>query len=106
MRNIQKADVLGDLKCLRDKSFKFKKLLSILKFPLVYACINLLSQGKVSLFSNNLLDLMEWLAGTGNQWTKDMERAELAAYIIEQISLAESIDCKRHSNVDLIKLFQ
>lgn len=81
-RTPQSNDIFNEVRLLGERSMRFKKYLQSLKFPLAYSMLMLLSQGKVSLFNDNLVKLMEYLVES-QIWNQNIHKAELAAFIIE-----------------------
>jgi hypothetical protein len=83
---------VGELKKLMARSYKFSELLYSLRLPIIYSILALLSQDKVSLFNDRLIQLMEYLLVS--EWNLSDEKADEASFLFERIALSENLDYK------------
>lgn len=100
--NSMNVPILRDL-LRRQKSFKL--LLPKLRLPLMFSVLALLSQDKVNIFSDSLIQFMEYLiAMSGFNNTEKLSHR--GANIIDQMITGEILDFKKQPEINFIQTFQ
>lgn len=86
------------------RNTSFKLILDKLKLPLVFSIMAMLSNDKVNLFNEKLLDLMEYFIIS--DYNKCDEKAQLASYALDKIIIHETLDYRKDPDINLVLIFQ
>ena len=98
---LEPHEILSEIKKLKIRAIQFNKLLQEFRLQVRYSLMALLSENKVSLFNQSMLELMSFLLQ--KQWNNSEASANFAAFILDNMHF--ELDPVRRPDENLNKVF-
>ena len=95
--------VIHSMREIMKRNKVFNNHLEKLRLPTIFSIMALLSNDKVNLFNDELINFVEYLIVTDHN--KNEEMANLSAFIIDKMIINEQLDYKRDPEISFVNIF-